>query len=335
MRAALGRALGLSLVAMLAAAALRGESLSPVRGQRSVMGTTFEIVVYHPSESTARQSVDEAMAEIVRLDRVMSHYREDSDLSRLNRAAGRGFVEVDPGLYEVIERAVAFSRISGGRFDVTVGPLVRLWKDAHSAGRRPSAVEIADARRCVGYSQIETSPPDSIRLRSDCVAIDLGGIGKGYAVEKAIGILESHGIQNAMVNAGGSTIAAIGAPPGLEGWPVRIAAPVAGRSTLLLRDAAISTSQQMLLSLPLEHDGFGEIMDPARGAPIQDRASVSVVTPSATAADALSTTLLLSPPGEGAKLLEQFPGASALWASPDGELTAEYHMSALRFAGPR
>lgn len=335
MRFAEGRVPGLLLVMMLAAAWAQGEPLSPYHGQRYVMGTMFEIIVYHPSPSTARQAVDRAMAEIVRLDRVMSHYKEDSDLSRLNRAAGQGFIEVDPSLYDAVEQALAFSRVSGGKFDVTVGPLIRLWKDAHAAGRRPSADEIARVTRCVGYQYLETSPPNKIRLRSGCAAIDLGGIGKGYAVEKAIGILESHGIHDAMVNAGGSTIAAIGTPPGRDGWPVRIAAPVEGRSTVLLRDAALSTSQQSLLSLPLEADGFGEIMDPARGGPIQDRASVSVLGPGATAADALSTTLLLMSDSGGVTLLEQFPGVSALWASPAGELRAEYHMSGLRFAGPR
>jgi thiamine biosynthesis lipoprotein len=265
----------------------------------------------------------------------MSHYKEDSDLSRLNRSAGQGEVVIEPSLYDVIEKSLAFSRLSNGRFDVTVGPLVRMWKQAESEGRRPSEAEIAEARRCVGYQKIETVPPDRVRVHSDCLAMDLGGIGKGYAVDKAIGILESHGIRHAMVNAGGSTIGAIGAPPGRDGWPVRLSAPVDGRSTLLLRDAAISTSQQNLVSLPLEQVGFGEIMDTASGVPIQYRASVSVVIDDATSADALSTTLLLTPVADASKLLEHFPNASALWTSPAGTLQREFRMSRLQLTGDR
>ncbi len=311
------------------------EDLSPIRQQRYVMGTMFEIVVYHPGRAAAERAVQDAMAEIVRLDRVMSHYKEDSDLSTLNRSGGRVFVAVDAALYDVIERSVRFSRLSGGRFDVTVGPLVQLWKRADRDGNRPSADEIAAAKRCVGYQHLETRPPNSLRLRADCVAVDLGGIGKGYAVERAIGILSAHGIQHAMVNAGGSTIAGMGAPPGRQGWPVRIGAPLAGSSTLLLRDEALSTSQQALTIRPLDTEGFGEIMDTDRAAPIQDRISVSVVTANATTSDALSTTLLLMPVQEAPKLLEHFPDASALWISANGTVQAEYRASRLRSADSR
>jgi thiamine biosynthesis lipoprotein len=330
-----GRVLAAALVIGLASAPARGDTLSRVESQRSVMGTMFHIIVYHGSPPDAQKAVDAAMAEIVRLDRVMSHYKEDSDLSRLNRSAGQGEVVIEPSLYDVIEKSLAFSRLSNGRFDVTVGPLVRMWKQAESEGRRPSEAEIAEARRCVGYQKIETVPPDRVRVHSDCLAMDLGGIGKGYAVDKAIGILESHGIRHAMVNAGGSTIGAIGAPPGRDGWPVRLSAPVDGRSTLLLRDAAISTSQQNLVSLPLEQVGFGEIMDTASGVPIQYRASVSVVIGDATSADALSTTLLLTPVADASKLLEHFPNASALWTSPAGTLQREFRMSRLQLTGDR
>ncbi len=315
---------------VLAGALIRADNGSPVGEQRYVMGTMFEIIVYHPARPVAERAVQEAMAEIVRLDRVMSHYKDDSDLSRLNRSAGGDFVVVDPALYDVIDRSLGFSRLSDGTFDVTVGPLVQLWKRAHNDGHRPSAKEVAAAKRCVGYGNIVTRPPHGIRLRSDCVAIDLGGIGKGYAVERAIEILKAHGIRDAMVNAGGSTIAGIGAPPGRDGWPVRLGAPVRGSSTLLVRDAAISTSQQSLATLPLETDGFGEIMDAHRGGPIRDRISVSIVAANATTSDALTKVVLMRPVSEAPKLLEHYPDASALWMSPGGILRAEYRASRLR-----
>jgi thiamine biosynthesis lipoprotein len=296
------------------------------------MGTMFDIVAYHSARDDAERAVASAMEEIFRLDRVMSDYKADSDLSKLNREGGRGFVRVEPSLFEVIRESMTFSRRSGGKFDVTIAPLLETWKAAQAEGRRPSAEEISDARRCVGYEKIEAGAPDRIRFRSDCVRIDLGGIGKGYAVDRAIAVLGAAGIRDALVNAGASSIASIGAPPGREGWPVRLGARVAGSTTLLLRNGSISTSQQSFIPLSFDSVTFGNIVDPQAGAPARSRMSVSVVAPTATASDALSTTLVLLSVEEGSKLLAQFDNVSALWISPDGELQASYRRSDLQLS---
>lgn len=315
-----------------AAALLPAETLSPVQRQRYCMGTMFNIIVYHPSAAQAARAIERAMTEIVRLDGVMSHYKADSDLSRLNREGRAGFVAVEPSLYEVIEESLVFSRRSGGTFDVTIAPLLRIWKEAHAAGRTPSAGEISEAARCVGYELIETAVPDRVRFRSDCLELDLGGIGKGYAVDRALAVLRSEGVRHAMVNAGGSTIAASGAPPGKRGWPIQLGAAVSGSTTLLLRDRSISTSQQNLVSAVLEAAGSGEIIDPHSGAPTPQRTAISVVTATATASDALATTLVMLPMEEGTKLLEQFADVSALWISPAGMLQRAYRASGLQLA---
>ena len=275
------------------------------------------------------------MAEIARLDEVLSHYREHSELSRLNREGRHGFVAVEPSLYEVVEQSLDVSRLSGGRFDVTIAPLLRVWKAAYAAGRQPSEQEIAEVRRCVGYRHLETRPPNQIRFRSDCVELDLGGIGKGYAVDRALGVLASAGIRHAVVNAGGSTIGAIGAPPGFDGWPVELGASVSGHRTLLLRDGAVSTSQQRLRRLLFAPGAFGEIIDPQREAPADHETIVSVMTASATRADALSTTLLFLPVQAGKTLLAQCSPVSALWMSPAGELQDAYLPSRLSLADVR
>jgi thiamine biosynthesis lipoprotein len=335
MRFAERRCLRGAVSILLAAAAIRAETLSPVQRQRYSMGTMFNIIVYHPSVAAAERAVDEAMAEIVRLDEVMSHYSQQSELSRLNREGRRGFVTVEPSLYDVVEQSIAFSRRSGGRFDVTIAPLLRVWKDAFAAGRTPSAREVANARRCVGYQHIEARPPNQIRFHSDCMELDLGGIGKGYAVDRALEVLGSAGVRHAVVNAGGSTIGAIGAPPGFDGWPIDLGASVSGHTTMLLRDGAISTSQQHLRRLPFGPGEFGEIIDPQRKAPAESETMVSVMTASATSADALSTTLLLLPVREGKKMLAQFTSVSALWISPAGELQDSYFPSRLTLANLR
>lgn len=290
------------------------------------MGTMFDIVAYHASHEEAERAVAKAMNEIVRLDRVMSHFKADSDLSKLVRDGHGDAVPVEPSLFEVIQESLMFSRRSSGKFDVTIAPLLKTWTSARAEGREPSADEIARARRCVGYQNIEPTAPNRIRLRSDCVEIDLGGIGKGYAVDRAIDVLKAAGIRHALINAGSSSIASIGSPPDRQGWPVLLNARVTGHQILLLRDRSISTSEQ---------SPSGETLDPQTGAPTESTLTVSVVAPRATVSDALSTTLLMLSLEEGRKLLAQFAGVSALWMTGSGELKAAYGESQLQLSDSR
>jgi thiamine biosynthesis lipoprotein len=303
------------------------EHLTPVHLQRYCMGTMFDIVVYHAPAAEARHAVERAMGEIVRLDQVMSHFKSDSDLSRLVRDGRDRLVTVEPSLYEVIEESLAFSRRSAGRFDVTMAPLLRTWREAEAAGRRPSAAEISSARRCVGYEKIELAGSGRIRFHSDCLEIDLGGIGKGYAVDRAMAMLRSLGIRHALINAGSSSIAAIGAPPGQQGWPVRVGGDPPAGTELRLRHGSVSTSKQTPVPMAFEAARPGDIIDPRSGAPIESDVSISVVARSATVSDALSTTLLMLSTAEGKALLGQFPDASAFWVSADGAVRASHRRS--------
>lgn len=312
----------------------QSQTLAAVHQQRYCMGTMFDILAYHPSRAEAEQAVDGAMREIVRLDQVMSSFKTESDLSRLNREGRRGFVPVESSLYEVIEKSLSVSRRSGGTFDVTIAPLLRTWKQAQLAGRMPATEEIAAARKCVGYEQIETMAPNRIRFRSDCVEIDLGGIGKGYAVDRAIAVLASAGVQRALVNGGGSSIAARGAPPGQQGWRVQIG-PNAASQTLLLRDSTVSTSHQAAVPFSFAAGTAGEILDPRSGNPSEARMAVSVVARSATVGDALSTALVVLSVPEADRLLDQYEDVSALWVSDTGTPTRAYGASRLQLSAAR
>lgn len=324
MRFADPRPLLLACLVLARTASTSGETPTALHQQRYAMGTMFDIIVFHDSRSVGERAVGAAFAEIDRLERVMSHYRSDSDLSKMNREARYRPVRVDPSLHDVVRESIDFSRRSGGRFDVTIAPLLRLWKDAAADGRAPTDEALAQARRCVGYEKIDLAASDRIRFRSDCLEIDLGGIGKGYAVDRAIAILASAGIQRAMVNAGGSSIAAVGAPPGRDGWPVLLGEADAGGMVLVLSDQSVSTSQQDP-SKP-----FGDIIDPLTGAPAPGGHTVSVIAATATASDALSTTVLMLPPEEAWTLLSTFPDVSAVWISPDGRKRAAFRESRLR-----
>lgn len=318
------RALWLTAIVLLPlSASSRSESLAAVYQQRYSMGTMFDIVVYHAGRAQAERVVAEALEEILRLEGVLSQYRADSDLTALNRRAGGESVVVDASLHDVIRESLMVSRRSGGRFDVTIAPLLRTWKRAAARGTRPSEEDLAEARRCVGYQNIEIEEPHRIRLRSRCAEIDLGGIGKGYAVDRAFAILRSAGIRHAMINAGGSSILATGAPPDRKGWPVLL-----GQSVLLLSGNSVSTSKQDPAT------AYGDIVDPLRGGPAESRMQVSVIGPRATVSDALSTTLVMLSVEEGRHLVEQFPEVSAVWISPAGQVHATVRESRLDLSRP-
>ena len=298
---------------MVGSAAVRSSADGPVfvHAQRYAMGTMFDIAAYHPARAQAERAIEAALAEVVRLDHVLSHFDPESDLSKLVRR-GRGvLVDVDPALYDVLNESMEISRRSGGSFDVTVGPLVRVWQTAQTGGQTPSANAIAKARRCVGFEKVQLVPPDRVQLASDCVSIDLGGIGKGYAVERAMQILTAPDIEHAVVNAGQSSIAAIGHPPDRD-WLARRSErrrhrPRPDRAARMV-DLDVAPGSRAAAGgrrgLRRHHRS---VTRPA------GRVSTTVIVraASATQADALSTTLLLLPIEEGKRVLEGFPRASA------------------------
>jgi thiamine biosynthesis lipoprotein len=308
----------------IAVASLEADGSLFVHGQRYAMGTMFDIAVYHPARAEAERAIEAALAEIVRLDHVLSDYDADSDLSRLVRSSRGRPVAVDPALYDVLSQSLEISRRSAGSFDVTIGPLVRIWQAAHASGRVPSAEAIAKATRCVGYEKVRLVGPDRVQLDSDCLSIDFGGIGKGYAVDRAMRILERAGIADAVINAGQSSIAAIGRPPDRAGWLVAAGPNGSGPGDIELRDSSLSTSRQARVPLGSGERGYGGIIDPAGGRPVESSTTVVVRAASATQADALSTTLVLLSMEEGKRLLEGFPGASALWISAAGEILGRH-----------
>ena len=288
--------------------------------KKYIMGTVFEIAAYDQSPEHASNAIEKAFQEIIRLDDLMSNYKPDSALSNLNRSAHFHPEKVPPDLYSVIEQALQFSRLSDGRFDISVAPLVNLWKAALRGEGAPSQAQQEEVRRCVGYEKIELIPPDQISFRSSCLQLDLGAIGKGYAVDRAAEVLHSLGIRDALVNAGGSTIFAMGSPPGQTAWLVHLRDPSNKIDPqVMLRDASVSTSEQTAPSL-LGNDSAGHIIDPATGMPLKTVFAVSAISRTATVSDALSTTLLLLGPKKGKELIKSTSDVSAIWISQDAQV---------------
>jgi FAD:protein FMN transferase len=315
-------------VAALICAAVAAASPGPVavHSQRYAMGTMFEVLAYHHSRALGEAAVARALDEVERLDSVLSHFKTDSDLTKLVRRGRSGYVAVDRDLYQVLSDALEMSRLSDGNFDVTVGRLLKAWHTARGSGASPSAEALAAAQRCVGYAHIHMRPPDQVSLDSDCLALDLGGIGKGYAVERAIAVLREHGMTDAVVNAGRSSIAAIGHPPARTGWPVNLYGEGAALEEIELRDVSLSTSEQRSLhgAAPI----FDAIVSPGTGLPTQTTVKVVVLSPRATTADALSTTLLLTSIERGRRIVDHYPGSRAWWIANGHEVVATHAAAA-------
>jgi FAD:protein FMN transferase len=296
------------------------ESQLLVYKKKYIMGTVFEIAVYDQLPERASHAIEEAFQEIVRLDDLLSNYKPESALSNLNRSAHFRAETVPPDLYRIIEQAVQFSRLSDGKFDISVAPLVDLWKAALSGDAVPSLAQLLQARGCVGYQKIELTPPERVTFHSSCLRLDLGAIGKGYAVDRAAEVLRSWGIRNALINAGGSTILAIGSPPTQAAWLVHLRDPSHKIDPqVMLRDESVSTSEQTAPSL-LGKDSAGHIIDPETGRPLETQFAVSAIAKMGTLSDALSTTLLLLGPAEGKRLIRAMADSSAIWISPEAEM---------------
>jgi thiamine biosynthesis lipoprotein len=198
------------------------------------------------SEEQADALFGAAFEEIDQLDRTLSNYKPDSELSRINRLAGREAVTTDPEMFSLLQSCLEYSKRSGGTLDITVGPPMRAWGFFRGQGRYPAPWQLDRARGKVGSQKVQLDTgARTIHFAVDGMELDLGGIGKGYAVDSVIRQLRTAGVKAAMVDAGSSTIYALGAPPGEKGWLVRVPKPGDRSqtiSTVLLRDESLSTS---------------------------------------------------------------------------------------------
>jgi thiamine biosynthesis lipoprotein len=297
------------------------------------MGTVYEIAVYDDQPERASAAIDKAFAEIARLDAMLSNYKPESELSRLNRDGHFHAVKVPPELYHVIEESVNYSKLSDGKFDITVAPLVDMWKAALRGARVASEAEQQKLRGCVGYEKIELIPPDMVEFRSPCTRIDVGSIGKGYAVDRAVEVLRANGIKNALVDAGQSSIYGMGSPPGKSAWEVHLCDPSRRVDpTVMLSENSVSTSEQTPASL-LGNETAGHIIDPENGKPLETKYALSIVAQTGTASDALSTTLLLVGPEKGKPMVKKMADAAAIWVAPDGETETVTTGPEIRLAG--
>jgi thiamine biosynthesis lipoprotein len=294
---------------------------------RLSMGCVYAIEAYGHDVRSLTATVRDAFDEIDRLDRLMSHYQPQSPLSRINREAARAPMSVEPELFDFIAAAMRYTRQSDGAFDITVGPLMKAWGFFGGDGHMPSTATLAEARRHVGPGHvILDSRAQTIRFDEPGVELDLGGVAKGYAVDRAVRILRAAGVSGALVSAGGSTIYALGTPPLSDSWELSVQDPVDSRRTartIRLSDRALSIAGSSEKSFEADGVRYSHIMDPRTGRPVQGVLSVAVVAPSGTAGDALDDALFVLGPTRSRDYLGQWPAVEAMFFMPaaDGSWT--------------
>jgi thiamine biosynthesis lipoprotein len=264
---------------------------------RNAMATRFEVVVIGKDAGRSRAAGEEALAEVERLEARLSLYRPSSEIARVNAQAAREPVRVSPPVFRLLEHALQLHRESGGAFDIAIAPLIRCWGFMSGAGGVPDAIQLDQARRQAGMEHVTLdSESVSVRFDREGVMIDLGAIGKGYAIDRAAEILREAGVTRGLLHGGTSTVYGIGAPPDEEGWKVAIAGSQDEShtiATVLLRDSALSVSAVWARSFEAQGRKFGHVIDPRTGQPVNNAVLAAVALPSATETDALSTALLV------------------------------------------
>ena len=264
---------------------------------RNAMATRFEVVLIGADAARLRAAGEEALAEVDRLEARLSLYRPSSEIARVNTQAARQPVRVSPPVFRLLEHARQLHRETGGAFDIAIAPLVRCWGFMSGSGRVPDPVQLDQARSQAGMEHVTLdSESVSVRFDREGVMIDLGAIGKGYAIDRAAEILREAGVTRALLHGGTSTIYGIGAPPDEEGWKVAIAGSQDESrtiATVLLRDSALSVSAVWARSFEADGKKFGHVIDPRTGQPVNNAVLAAVALPSATETDALSTALLV------------------------------------------
>jgi thiamine biosynthesis lipoprotein len=308
-----GRGLRCIGAALLFGTVVHGQSQESHQ-YRYLMGTSIEVQAFGADEATRRSAIDEAFAAFAEVDRLMSDYRDDSELALINRDAANGPVAISEPMFAVLDAARRVSAASNGAFDVTVAPLVRLWGFHDRTPHVPAPAELAAVRPLVDYRHVQLDADRrTVRLTQPGVALDLGGIAKGFAVDIAAGVLRRRGLTG-FIDAGGNQYL-LGTPPGKLRWTVGIRDPDSPGRVIAVVDAAetsVSTSADSYNVLEANGRSYGHILDPHTLQPANQSLSATILSRDGTLADAMSKAAFVLGPKAGLALVDSCPGMSAV-----------------------
>ena len=273
------------------------------------MGTKFKLSLYAPNKTIANKAAADAYSRIAELNAIMSDYDPESELMRLCKESQPGKPKVvSKELFHVLTKSMEISKRSDGAFDVTVGPIVRLWRRAKRQKKLPTPERLTAARQLVGHQFVRLNPDKrTVEFAKADMRLDLGGIAKGYAGDEALSVLNKHGINRALVDAGGDIVAG-DAPPNTEGWTVTIE-PIREETKLArqlkIKNAAIATSGDAYQHVEIDGIRYSHIVDPKTGLGLTTRSSVTIIAPNGLTADAMASTVSVLGPTEGLRLINK------------------------------
>jgi FAD:protein FMN transferase len=317
-------AIAISFVVFIAAerpARASENALSRYEFSEPHMGTLWRITLYAPDAESASNAVRAAFSRVAALEQIMTDYDPDSELMRLSRSPRGTPVAVSDDLYAILSGSLTISAASQGAFDITVGPVVQLWRRARRQRELPDPHRLEVARQSVGYSKVRLDPNRrSVTLLADSMRLDLGGIGKGYGADAALAVLRERGLGRALVAASGDL--SIGdAPPGQAGWRVGVGAAGGGATNLvanlLLTHAGVSTSGDAEQFVVLAGRRLSHIIDPRTGQALTNRIQNTVVSRCAMRSDGMAKTVCVLGAEAGLRFIESQPDAEALVQIPE------------------
>lgn len=298
--------------------------MNTVKLAREAMATRFEIILHGENPTSLQSAGEEALEEIDWVEAQLSIYRPDSQINRANHLAAAGPVQMEPTIFALLQRCKTLSQWTQGAFDITLGPLIRCWGFMGKSGLAPTDESIQQARKLVGMHQIRLDCNQfTIQFDQNGMMLDLGSIGKGYALERAKEILEENGVRSALLHSGTSTVATIGTPPNQDAWKIAIATPRKEKATAekkeptdapplgltKLKGESLSVSAVWGKSFRSAEKEYGHVIDGRTGFPSTGIALAAVQTTSATDADAISTALLVDGKAGKSWLKEYFPNS--------------------------
>ena len=279
------------------------------------MGTLFRIELYAPDADRAREAFQAAFARIADLDQALSDYKPDSELNRVC-AGGAGLpLKVSNDLYAVLQESLEMSRKSDGAFDVTLGPVIRLWRQARREHHLPDPAQLrAAAARCGYYKLHLDAAAGTAKFDQGGMQLDLGGIAKGWAAEAALMVIGRQGIRSALVAASGD-LAFSDAPPGKAGWTIGLGS---ASRLAMLSNCAVSTSGASEQFVEIGAVRYSHIIDPATSLGLTRDVTVTVVAPHGGQADSLALAVSVLDAARGRRLIEREPGAAAIVTIREG-----------------
>ena len=254
------------------------------------MATRFEFALHGDDRAALRAAGEEALDEVERIENLLSLYRPHTDIARVNIGAAREAVRVAPEVFRLLRRAFVLTAATDGAFDITAAPLMKAWGFVGGGGSRPDHTTLADAQACTGPQHVLLDEATfTVRFARPGVMLDLGSLGKGYALDRVAELLREAGVTNALLHGGTSTVVALGTPPDAPAWKIALPSgePVA------MKDESLSVSATWGKSFREGGQTYGHIIDPRYGEPVTGERMAAVALPSAAATDALSTALVV------------------------------------------